>query len=346
MEAKHKWKYHLLLISIVILMNFFSQYVIGGMDSLLKEFTLPRFYYTISFNFIFFSIYFFNFYIICPLTLKKNRFYKFILFTLLSFILFASIRYFLEEVILFNITEIHNYGEKSRRVGYYFFDNTYFALKAILYSTVLFLFFQYNENKSRIHELEIDHKKAEVNYLKSQISPHFLFNTLNAFYVELIDDKPETAKDIHKLSELLRFVTYESQEDFLPLKNEIKFLEDYIYFYYKRFENELFVNFKVNGLVNVQQIPSLILIHFVENVFKHGVINDKNYPAEINITIENDSLELTTENKFITSEKYTSKGIGKTNVERRLTAIFKKDYVLNYDNANDRFKTYLKIPLK
>ncbi len=346
MKTKHKWKYHTLIISVVVLMNFFGQYVIGGMDSLSKEFTLPLFYYTLSFNLVFFSIYFFNFYVVCPLTLKKNEFYKFILFTILSFILFASLRYFLEEVILFNITEIHNYAEKSRRIGFYFFDNTYFALKAILYSTILFLFFQHNENKSRLHQLEIDHKKAEVNYLKSQISPHFLFNTLNAFYVELIDDKPETAKDIHKLSELLRFVTYESQDEFLSLKSEIKFLEDYIYFYYKRFENELFIDFKVNGLVDMQQIPSLILIHFVENVFKHGIINDKDNPVKINITIENGYLELTTENKFITSEKYTSKGIGKTNVERRLTAIFKKDYVLNYDNGDDSFKAYLKIPLK
>jgi len=326
-------------------MNFFSQYVVGGMDSLSKEFTLPNFYYTLSFNLVFFSIYFFNFHVVCPLTLKRNQFYKFILFTILSFVLFASLRYFLEEIILFNITEIHNYAEKSRRIGFYFFDNTYFALKAVLYSTILYLFFQHNENKGRMHQLEIDHKKAEVNYLKSQMSPHFLFNTLNAFYVELIDDKPETARDIHKLSELLRFVTYESQEDFLSLKSEIKFLEDYIYFYYKRFESELFVDFNVKGIVSNQQIPSLILIHFVENVFKHGIINDKMNPVKINITISDNFLEMTTENKFIISEKYTSKGIGQKNISQRLTALFKTDYQLKYVDDNDYFSTYLKIPI-
>lgn len=345
METKYKWKYHTLLISIVVLMNFFGHYVVGGIDSLLKEFTLPRFYYTLSFNLVFFSIYFFNFYIVCPLTLKKSKFYKFALFTILSFVLFASLRYIIEEIILFNITEIHNYEEKARKIGYYFFDNTYFALKAILYSTLLYLIFRFVENKNKLHQLEIDHKKAELNYLKSQMSPHFLFNTLNAFYVELIDDKPETARDIHKLSELLRFVTYESQEDFLPLKSEIKFLEDYIYFYYKRFESKLFVDFNVKGLVSNQQIPSLILIHFVENVFKHGIINDKINPVKINITINDHFLEMTTENKFIISEKYTSKGIGQKNISQRLTALFKTDYQLRYVDDNTYFSTYLKIPI-
>ncbi len=341
MEFKKIWKYHLLVILIVILIGFLDDYFYGNYNRIKQLFTYPFFFNFLLLKILFFCVYFFNFYWLSPKTLKYKKIVHFSVGVVLVFIVFASLRYIFEEIILFKITGFHNYDDEARsKLIYYFFDNTYYAVKAILYSTSLYLFFQYNENKSRMHQLEIDHKKAEVNYLKSQISPHFLFNTLNAFYVELIDDKPETAKDIHKLSELLRFVTYESQDDFLSLKKEIKFLEDYIYFYYKRFENELFVNFKVNGLVDIQQIPSLILIHFVENVFKHGIINDKNNPAKINITIENDSLELTTENKFIASEKYTSKGIGKTNVARRLTAIFKKDYVLNYDNSNDSFKTY------
>jgi LytS/YehU family sensor histidine kinase len=163
--------------------------------------------------------------------------------------------------------------------------------------------------------------------------------------VELIDDKPKTAKDIYKLSELLRFVTYESQEDFIELKNEIKFLEDYIYFYYKRFENELFIDFNLNGTIGLQKIPSLILIHFVENVFKHGIINDKKNPAKISISITDNHLELRTENKFLASEKYTSKGIGKTNIKRRLTALFNSDFDLVYKDKNDYFSAYLKIPV-
>jgi len=346
MEFKKIWKYHLLFIIVIVFMSFFSNYVYGGIKGFLRIFKYPLFLNFILFNILYFVLYFFNFYFVCPKTLRRKKVYYFILSVFLLFTIFALTRYFLEEVVLYSFTDHHNYSDNYRnRAGYYFFDNMYFALKPILFSTVLYLFFQYNENKNKMYKLDLDHKKAEMDYLKSQISPHFLFNTLNAFYVELIDDKPETAKDIHKLSELLRFVTYESQEDFIELKNEIKFLEDYIYFYYKRFEDELFIDFNVNGTISNQKIPSLILIHFVENVFKHGIINDKKNPAKISISITDNHLELRTENKFLESEKYTSKGIGKTNIKRRLTALFNSDFDLEYKDKNDYFSAYLKIPV-
>lgn len=343
MEFKKIWKYHLLIAVFIIALDFFGDYVYKGKKGLFNNFEYANL--VLVFYLVFFSTYFLNFYVLCPKTLKKKKVYKFIIGVIFLFMFFIALRYLLEEVILYQITGFHNYSETSRSLGYYSFDNTYFASKPILYSTILYLFFQFNENKNKIHQLELDHKKAEVSYLKSQISPHFLFNTLNAFYVELIDDKPKTAKDIHKLSELLRFVTYESQEDYISLKSELKFLEDYIYFYYKRFESELFVDFNVTGLVEIQQIPSLILIHFVENVFKHGIINEKANPAKINIHISEKYLELTTENKYSVSEKYTSLGIGSTNIERRLTVLYNTDYTLTYSDKNDYFSTYLKIPI-
>ncbi len=327
-------------------MDFWSDYYFRGIDTFKENFTYPISLYFLASKFTFFVIYFFNFYWLSPNTLKVKKIGRFVVGVLFLLLAFSVLRYFLEEVVLYKITGLHNYSDEGRsNLLFYFFDNTYFSVKAVLYSTSLYLFFQYSANKTKIHQLEIDHKKAEVSYLKSQISPHFLFNTLNAFYVELIDDKPETAKDIHKLSQLLRFVTYEAQADFLPLENEINFLKDYIYFYYKRYEDQLFVNFNIEGVVNGKQIPSLILIHFIENVFKHGTINDKNNPAKIDLIIDQNELILKTENKFIASEKYTHKGIGKSNIQRRLTAIYKTNFELKYQTKNDYFSTYLKIPI-
>jgi sensor histidine kinase YesM len=346
MEFKKIWKYHLLVIVIVLLMGFWNDYYFGGIDRLKDNFKHPIFLFFLISKLVFFIIYFLNFYWLSPRTLKGKKIIHFSIGALLLLVAFAVLRYFLEEVVLFKITGLHNYSDEGRsNLLFYFFDNTFFSVKSVLYSTSLYLFFQFSENKNKMHQLEIDHKKAEVSYLKSQISPHFLFNTLNAFYVELIDDKPETAKDIHKLSQLLRFVTYEAQADFLPLENEIGFLKDYIYFYHKRYEDQLFVDFNIEGLVNGKQIPSLILIHFIENVFKHGTINDKNNPAKINLIINENYLILQTENKFIASEKYSHKGIGKSNIQRRLTAIYKTNFELNYQTKNDYFSTYLKIPL-
>ena len=346
MEFKKIWKYHLLIIVIVLLMYFWSDYYFGGINRLKDNFKHPIFLFVLASKLVFFTVYFLNFYWLSPRTLKFKKIGHFSIGVLFLLVVFAVLRYFLEEVVVFKITGVHNYADDTRSdLLFYFFDNTYFSVKSVLYSTSLYLFFQYTENKNKMHQLEIDHKKAEVSYLKSQISPHFLFNTLNAFYVELIDDKPETAKDIHKLSQLLRFVTYQAQADFLPLENEIKFLEDYIYFYYKRFEDQLFVDFNIEGLVNGKQIPSLILIHFIENVFKHGTINDKNNPAKINLIINKNELILQTKNKFIASEKYTDKGIGTNNIQRRLKAIYKTNFELKYQTENDYFSTYLKIPI-
>jgi LytS/YehU family sensor histidine kinase len=265
---------------------------------------------------------------------------------LILFFGFAFIRFLLEEVILFQFTEVHNYYDAGRKFLYYTFDNAYYALKAILFSTALYLFFEYVENQDRINQLQLEHKKAELSFLKSKLEPHFLFNTLNSFYTDLVDTQPKTAKDIHRLSELLRYVTYEAQQDFMPLNKEINFIEDYIYFYRKRFENYLFLDYNIEGIVADQKIPSLVLIHFIENIFKHGVTNKKETPAKINIQITNNEISITTENKVSSSEKYSNKGIGKENLIRRLEAIYKDDYELNFNEDNQTFKAFLKISFK
>ncbi|GAA4273921.1 histidine kinase [Aquimarina gracilis] len=336
MYLKKEWKYHLILALILIGLDFFK--ILNSDEfKLLKN--LDAMYLCLKSTFFISSIavYFINFKIVCPRFLKKSYLSWFIISSLGLVLIFAAIRYTLEEVIVFEITGQHNYFEETRRFWYYVIDNSYFALPPILYSTMVYLVLKLIEDK--------DLNKAELDLLKSQISPHFLFNTLNAFYVELIDDKPKVAKDVHKLSELLRYVTYDSKQDFVPLQREIDFLNDYMHFFNKRFEEELSLDFSIDGSIQNQQIPSLVLIHFVENLFKHGVVNDKKNPAKINITITNDKLELETSNAILSSEKYMDSGIGTQNVKRRLTAIFNTNYDLNYSTKGNNFYTYLKIPI-
>jgi len=259
---------------------------------------------------------------------------------------FAIIRYLLEEVILGYLLDSHFFSDKrSRNFGYYATAGFSYALKAIIYSTLLFLLFQYIDNKNKISQLLLEHKKAELSFLKSQISPHFLFNVLNTFYGELLENQPQTAKDIHKLSELLRYVTYNSSQDFMPLKKEVQFIEDYIYFFRKRFENELHVNFTVKGKITNQKVPSLVFIHFIENLFKHGVVNDKSNPAEIEVKIKGDCITLKTRNTILSSEKYMESGVGSENVKKRLITLFNSRFELNYSHNSSYFESFVKIPL-
>lgn len=345
MEFKKHWNYHIFLGITLVLLEWLEDYTLGGTTRWMRNFESKYLGFSITFYICSVAIYFFNFFIISPKLLSKKRIILFIGAVLGMILLFTGLRYVLQEIILFEITGEHNYTQNTRKFFFYVFDNSYYAIKPILYSSLVFLVLKYNENKDKLYELKLEHSKGEVSFLKSQISPHFLFNTLNTFYSELIDKQPNTAKDIHRLSELLRYVTYESTQDFMPLEKELKFIEDYMYFYKIRFEDQLFVRFEVTGVVGEKQVPSLVLIHFVENLFKHGIVNDETHPASIAIQIEEDCLTLETKNRILHSDKYMEAGVGAENVKRRLQAIYEHTYEVKYTNENGLFTAYLKLPL-
>lgn len=342
---QQQWKYHLVLAIIYIVMDYYGDYVIGGAERFLKNFQLHNVLLTLSSFISLTVIYIINYRWLCPETLAKKRMLLFLEGIIILIFLFAGLRYIFDEVIVYHITGFHNYPDRTRVFGFYVFDNAYYSLKAILFSTSLYLLFLYSENKDKVFQLQLENRKAELRISRSQLGPHFLFNTLNSFYVELLEKQPETAKDIHKLSELLRFVTYESQQDYMPLSKDIKLIKDYIYFFQKRFENNLFVDFSIEGIVTDQQIPTMVLINFIENVFKHGVVNDISAPAKIKLSISVTHIELITKNKITPSERYDERGIGSKGVKKRLEILFENNYTLNYKTEKEYFNAYLKMPL-
>lgn len=343
---KQQWKYHIVLLAVIVIMDMFGSYVLNVSDDFFRKFQYPYFLYQISFYIVFFSVYFINYNFVCPRTISKKKIPQFIAVVVILFLIYSGMRYLLEEVILFNITGIHNYFESSRKFGYYVMDNSYYATKAILFSTSLYLLLEFIESNTKMHSLQLEHKKAELSLLKTQLEPHFLFNTLNTFYTELVDTRPETAKDIHRLSQLLRYVTYETHQDFMPLSRELQFVADYIYFQKKRFEDNLFLDYEVEGIIGEQLIPTLVLIHFVENIFKHGILNDKNNPAKLAIRITNQEISVITRNKISSSEKYSKKGIGEVNLKRRLNAIYGTTFKLDFSQNEAIFEGRLIIPLR
>lgn len=340
-----KWRYHFLIAFVIIAVDLFGDLVYRGPQEFIEGLGYQSALNNLALFIAFFSVYAINYVIISPNTISQNRIFPFVISVIFLFLAFAGIRYFLDEIVIFNITGKHNYFSESRRFWYYIFDNSYYALKAILFSSSLYLLFQYFENKERYHQLQLEHKKAELSFLKTRLEPHFLFNTLNTFYTELIDIQPDTAKDIHRLSELLRYVTYEAQQDFMPLAKEVKFIEDYIYFYKKRYEEHLHLDYRLEGQIGDQEIPSLVLVHFVENIFKHGVIDSKTNPARITIIITDTSLSITTKNKVTSTEKHSIRGIGRENLQRRLSAIYREQYTLEHEKREEMYRNFLRIPL-
>lgn len=300
----------------------------------------------ITFNIAYFSVYVLNYLVFAPRFLKPRTILQYSLSFVLMILCFAGLRFFLEEILLLHLFDFNNYNlDRTNIVAIYFADSAIYAFPAVLFSSLMYLFFRFNENKSRVHDLELQHQEAQMAMLKSQISPHFMFNTLNGFYSELYEKQPEIANDILKLSNLLRYVTYDAKENYMPLDKEIVFIEDYLYFYKRRYEDEFYVNFEVYGSSSHKKVPALLLIHFVENLTKHGIINDSTNPALIKIHIYNSHLELITKNVINPSEKYMDKGIGSKNVMKRLELVFKDKYTLTNMIDGEVYNVYLKFPI-
>ncbi|MEL1245520.1 sensor histidine kinase [Flavobacterium sp. DGU11] len=344
MKQKIPFYYHVLLFVALFLFS-----VGWDMGSRAESLTVTLSFYGLLFGFthIFtiFIIYLFNYYLICPALLNRRRILLYALSVPVSLLLFTGLRYMIEEVVIYNLTGFHNYGPESLKFPFYIWDNFFFGFPSILLSVIVYLSWQAHVYRTRNQLLELENRHAQFALLKSQVSPHFLFNTLNSFYSEWVEKDEETAADLLVLSDLLRYIITESDKERVPLERELEFIENYISLQKKRFENQMSLAFSIEGNPEGQTILPAVLIHFVENVFKHGVINDKTKEASINIVISDGSLEIRTRNHIQQGENYSSTGIGFKNLNDRLGYAYGDNFVLDKTAENDIFTTYLKIPL-
>ncbi len=345
MKPKIPFYYHILLF-LALSITFYLWDIAVNNKELKFVFSTLYFMFNASLVLSIFVIYLLNFYTFCNWFLSKKRIILYLLSIPVSLLIFSGVRYFLQEIVIFEITGIHNYAEKSREVEYYIRDNFFFGLPAITLSVMSYLFWQFQESYKQNQQLFLENKKAELQMLKSQVSPHFLFNTLNSFYSELILKDDKMAADILVLSDLLRYVITETDKDEVLLSKDIQFLQNYIHLQKKRFEDQLSLDFVIEGNYSTEKILSSALIHFVENVFKHGKLNNTEEKALISIKIKDNFLELSTFNYNVEGEKYSSTGIGFENLTKRLEYAYKDQFILEKTAENNIFKTYLKIPLK
>ncbi|MDA6069647.1 histidine kinase [Flavobacterium sp. AC] len=345
MKSKIPFYYHVLLfLGLFILLYLWDIGVNNrGLDSV---FSSLYFAFNIGFFLSIFVVYILNFYTFCNWFLNKKKAFLYLLSIPVSLVIFAGVRYFLQEVVIFEITGIHNYGEKAREITYYIRDNFFFGLPSVILSAVSYLFWQFQNTYKQNQQLVLENKKAQLQMLKSQVSPHFLFNTLNSFYSQLILKDDKMASDILVLSDLLRYVITETEKEEVLLSKEIQFLQNYIHLQQKRFEDQLYLDFEIEGNFSTEKILSSALIHFIENVFKHTKLNNPDEKAIILIKIKEGFLELLTFNYNVGGENYSSTGIGFENLTKRLEFTYKDQFILEKTAENNTFKTYLKIPLK
>ncbi|MFC5683715.1 sensor histidine kinase [Flavobacterium sp. MAHUQ-51] len=202
----------------------------------------------------------------------------------------------------------------------------------------------------RVTDLEKINLETELLFLKSQVSPHFFFNTLNNIYSLSVEKSNKTPKIILKLSELMRYMLYETQNKKQSLENEILCIQNYLDLERIRHDERLEVNMYISGDIHEKEISPMLLLTFVENSFKHGVNkNLGDVKIDINFSVKDDFLFFSISNPMPTVTKHVdnfnkSSGIGIENVKKRLELGYNKnDYKLSIKNKKNIFVVKLKI---
>lgn len=200
-----------------------------------------------------------------------------------------------------------------------------------------------------VDELKSVAKESELQFLKSQINPHFLFNNLNNLYAYAIEQSPKTPEIILELSGLLRYMLYECQEQYVPLSKEVTQLENFISLGKMQFEDRGEVHFSAENIQGGQQIAPLILIVFLENAFKHSTASQtENILIEVSLSLtDSGTLSFVCKNSHQAQSNTTnlSHGIGLENVKKRLELLYPNAYQLSILNMNDTYEVRLTMDL-
>ena len=200
--------------------------------------------------------------------------------------------------------------------------------------------------KQQTEEILLQKSQAELNLLKSQVQPHFLFNALNSIYYRVYKIDPLSAGLIEHLSDIMRYFVDESPKDEVPVATEVAFIENYMELERIRIRHGVNVNFE-KAYNPELRIPPMLLMTFVENIFKHGIDKSrKQNQVSISLVQQNDYLLFKTSNrKFDTDAGDQPGGFGLINLTKRLRMLYGDKFELTIDDEGGSYTAFLKIPL-
>lgn len=307
------------------------------------------FFYTVSNNVVRLILLggavYYNIYRLIPRYLVDKRFLPYLGFLVLSVLIVTPLETFLIYLKSSEHPDIR--AEVLANLNWYFIPN-FFVLST---STVVKITVDWYTNIREKQDLMTETMQSELRFLKSQINPHFLFNTLNSLYA-LTLKKSDLAPDIVlKLSEMMRYMLYECNEKWVPLSKEVNYIANYLELERIRQGNRVDIRYEVDGLVSDQKIAPLMFIPFIENCFKHGLGNQisKGF-VYIQLEVRGNEVDLHIENsKAEAMPKQVhprSGGIGLVNVRRRLDLLYPNRYKLQVEDAPTTYTVRLNLRLE
>ena len=209
------------------------------------------------------------------------------------------------------------------------------------------LYFRSQEDADILSQIEKHALERQLQYLKYQVNPHFLMNTLNNIHA-LVDIDPERAKtSIVELSKLMRYVLYEGNNKLTPLSREVQFLNNYVRLMSMRYSDNVRISLDVPEILPDSMLPPLLLVIFVENAFKHGISYRTKSFVEISLQPHGDRLLFSCRNsrQQKPQDENMKGGVGLSNVRRRLDLLFPGNYTLDIKEQEDTYTVHLDIPL-
>lgn len=314
---------------------------------------LPLVYhiYHIILFFVLFGVYYLNSVIIIPKVVKKGINFYYILLLLVLCVLVICIMFFIEVKLNVRASVYSNMHPNSVYIPEE--NKSYINYYLLFLTTIIFsvgymnhLVRKWNLENKKNSELQRRKEKAELDTLKSQIQPHFFFNTLNTIYALTYTDIEKSQEAILSLSKMMRYVMNEENRHFVTLKEETSFICSYLELMEHRLPKNIRTIFKLSDEHPEATIIPMVLLNFIENCFNHGLSTEMECLIEISTNFEGNFFVLKTVNDcFYTQKNKNKKGIGIENTRKRLEIVYPEIYSLENWVYNNRYYCILKIKL-
>jgi LytS/YehU family sensor histidine kinase len=293
-------------------------------------------------------LFYLNYLILIPKLLLKKKTGLY-LFCAVVFIIFFT---FLFKQIEFNINKDLDLLSKAQNHKRFFVSlkDTMIAINSFLIiavGTIIRMYAEWSGNEITKKEIEAQKSSSELHFLKNQISPHFLFNSLNSIYSLTTKKSNDAPQAIITLSELLRYMLYQTNQDLVLLSNELDYIQNYLKLQRLRIANNEHVTLNIHGNIKTQKIRPLLLISFIENAFKYGTDFKGLTKIKIEIYVNNDELQFTCVN-LIGSRKSdkSSSGIGLQNTKELLNLLYREKHWLTIKEIDNEFVVNLTLKLE
>jgi len=333
-QAPRMVQLQLLIWTVVLLLIFFS---LLPMDGLLKSviYTVVN---TISYAIIIYG----NILFLYPVFYQKGKFVSYGISVAFFLILTGMLKGYTGII-------LYTYFRLIKAAPVHWLDLLSYVPGGILIFVLSLVFriaLAYFSLKQQTEEILLQKSQAELNLLKLQVQPHFLFNALNSIYYRVYKVDPPSAGLIERLADIMRYFVDESPKDEVPVSTEVAFIENYIALERIRIRHGASVHFEKAFNPDLR-IPPMLLMTFVENIFKHGIDKSlKQNQVTISLVQQNNHLFFTTRNRKVDPEAgYGRGGFGIINLTKRLRMLYGDKFELNIDGEGELFTAFLKIPL-